>query len=251
MGFSCFLLSHCRIDTFGKLKQILPAWREEMKNPTLFKVWLFWLFLSHSPSTIISFSIPVKRRLTECERDFTQTALFFSGECCLVSKLPFSLPILRLSSLNVLAKRGSTMMSGRWASCYSNSSRALPMPPPSNVKSVPLYFPLSFLTFAGYWPPLILRFLQSHSIVCSLKHPSHSNCSFLHLFFLLLLLRLRLLIVMNMHTTEIATQPGIHNLPITPLLSLLPLRRDVRCYAARSCSTQWVEPPTQRRWIPE
>ena len=136
MGISCFQWSMGRIDTFGELKQILPTWREEMRNLELFKVWVYCCFPSHSRSTITSFSIPAKLRQMECERDSTQTAQFFSGECCLVSNIPFSLPIPRLFSPNGLAKRGSITMNGRWASCSSNSTRAFPIPPPSSVKSV-------------------------------------------------------------------------------------------------------------------
>ena len=182
MGISCLLLSMGRIDTFGKLKQIIPAWREEMRNPELFKVWVYCCFPSHSRSTLTSFSIPAKLRQMECERDFTQTAQFFFGECYLVSSIPFSLPIPRLFSPNGLAKRGSITMNGRWASCSSNSTRAFPIiPPPSSVKSV-LSFPFLSLsrsrllaasnsTFSPI--PFPCLFAQTHHISTAVAQTHH------------------------------------------------------------------------------
>lgn len=197
-------------------------------------------FPSHSRSTITSFSIPAKLRRMECERDFTQTAQFFSGECYLVSSIPFSLPIPRLFSPNVLAKRGSIMMNGRWASCSSNSTRAFPIiPPPSSVKSV-LSFPFLSLSRSrllaasnSTFPPIPFPclFAQTHHISTAVSFFSSSW-------------------MCTQQKSPLSHASTIYSSRLL-FFSFPPWRRDVYYYAARFCSTQWAEPPAQRRWTPE
>ena len=79
----------------------------------------------------------------------------------------------------------------------------------------------------GYWPPLILRFLQSLSLVCSLKHTTYQppfpsshrrECA-------------------RSRNRRSATHPqSTHHALLS--FSVPPWRRDVCCYASRFCSTQ-------------